>query len=69
MKSHNFGTIKGWKPLTNEEVMLSDIENFSITEAKMKDVYTEVPDGGQKSISVRWVITEQIDEGKLVFKA
>ena len=52
--------------LTNEEVMLSDKEKFSITETKMKElqtwkdnnVYTEVLVGGQKPIPVGFVIME-----------
>ena len=77
MKCVNFEVIRGWKNLTTEEVLWANTETFPVTEAKMQelqkwkdnDVYDEVPDNGQRRISVRWVITEKAECGKLIVQA
>ena len=51
--------------------MLSKVERFEITEAKLKklenwknnNVYQELDDENQNKISIRWVITEKLIDG------
>ena len=62
--------INGWKNI-NKEVLLSKVERFEITEAKLKElenwknnnVYQELDDENQNKISVRWAITEKEIDG------
>ena len=76
MKSVNFEAIPGWENL-NEEVLLCKGGTFEVAEAKLKElqnwrinkVYDEVDDEKQSSISVRWVLTEKMIEGKTQVKA
>ena len=76
MKSVNFKAIPGWENL-NEEVLLCKGGTFEVAEAKLKElqnwrinkVYDEVDDEKQSSISVRWVLTEKLIEGKTQVKA
>ena len=64
------------KILEEEEIFLA-FEKEEIIEAKMKEIeswYTngaveEVRDEGQTTMSIRWIITEKIKEGKKCCKA
>ena len=76
MKSVNFEAIPGWENF-NEEVLLCKVGTFEVAEAKLRElqnrrinkVYDEVDDEKQSSISVRWVLTEKMIEGKTQVKA
>ena len=71
LKSVNSETISGWENL-NEEVLLCKGRTFKVAEAKLKElqnwrinkVYDEVDDEKQSSISVGWVLTKTMIEGK-----
>src|SRR5215469_9519702 len=60
-----------------EEVWLGNSENEEILEAKLKEleswkenkVYKEVEDKDQKTLFIRWVISQKMKEGKQVWKA
>jgi hypothetical protein len=60
-----------------EEEILLGFEDKEVLEAKLKElrsweenkVYEEEKDRGQKTISIRWIITEKIKEGKRCCKA
>ena len=75
-KSEDFENINSWKNI-NEEVLLSKVERFEITEAKLKElhnsknnnVYQEPDDDNQNKTSRRWVITEKVIDGTLKPKA
>ena len=75
LKSVNSETISGWENL-NEKVLLCKGGTFKVAEAKLKElqnwrikkVYDEVDDEQQSSISVRWVLTEKLIEGKTQVK-
>ena len=75
MKSVNFEAIPGWENL-NEEVLLCKGETFEVAEAKLKELenwrinnlYDEVDDEKQSSISLSWVLTEKMIEGKTQVK-
>ena len=78
MQSIDFENIKDWKNIdSNEEVLWAKSEQYKVTEAKMLEidnwkkhnVYTEVPNDGERHITVRWVITEKVKEGVTVVKA
>ena len=68
---------ESWRIVPNEEEMLVCFASDKVKEAKDKelqnwndnDVYVEVDDIGQESISVRWVITEKIVKDEKVIKA
>ena len=70
IKSVNFEAIPGWETLNEgetfevAEVKLKKLENWRINK-----VYDEVDDEKQSSISVRWVLTEKMIEGKTQVKA
>ena len=59
-----------------EEVLLG-FESGEVLEAKMKEleswkeneVYREEKENGQKTISIRWIVTEKMKEGKRICKA
>ena len=76
MKSVNFEAIPGLENL-NEEVFLCKGGTFKVAVAKLNElqnwrinkVYDEVDDKKQSSISVRWVLTEKLIEGKTQVKA
>ena len=61
----------------DEEVLLCIGGTFEVAETKLKElenwrinkVYDEVDDEKQSSISVRWVVTEKMNEGKTRVKA
>ena len=65
------------KMLGEKEVWLGNWENEEILEAKLKElerlkenrVYKEVEDMGQKTLSIRWVISQKLKKGKQVWKA
>ena len=75
MKSVNFEAIPGWENL-NEEVLLCKGGSFEAAEAKLKELenwrinklYDEVDDEKQSSISLSWVLTEKMIEGKTQVK-
>ena len=52
---------------STEEVMKA--KEFEVQSWQENDVYEEVEDTGQEFISVRWVITEKLKDGKPVVKA
>src|SRR5215469_4233866 len=60
-----------------EEVWLGNWENEEILKAKLKEleswkenrVYKEVEDMDQKTLFIRWVISQKMKEGKQVWKA
>ena len=54
--------------LFNTDEVMSAKEN-EIENWKRNDVYEEVDDVGQKTLSVRWVVTEKIKKGKTIVKA
>jgi len=66
-----------WQPVEDEAEVLVLSASDCVFDAKLKEieswkennVFTEVEDRGQKTISVRWIITEKIKEGKPVTKA
>ena len=70
VKSVDFENINGWKNI-NEEVLLSKVERFKITEPKLKElenwknnnIYQELDDENQNKIPVRWIITEKVIDG------
>ena len=70
IKNVYFENVNGWKNI-NEEVLLSKVERFEITEAKLKElenwknknVYQELHDKNQNKISVRLVIRKKIIDG------
>ena len=69
MKSLNFENTSSWKNF-REEILLCEKESFEVTEAKLyelenwkqKKVFTEVDNEGKEIISVRWVLSEMIQE-------
>ena len=72
----NLRDYKDIREIDEEDALLcEDVEE--IREAKEKefqswkvnDVYEEVPEMGQKTISLRWVITDKIKDGKKICKA
>ena len=76
MKSVNFEAIPSWENL-NEEVLLCKGGTLKVAEAKLKGLehwrinilYDEVDDEKQSSISIKWVLTEKMIEGKTQVKA
>ena len=66
-----------WEVLSEETEMLVLFNTEAVSAAKDKevsswqnnDVYEEVDDVGQEYISVRWVITEKVKQGKPLIKA
>ena len=75
-KSEDFENINSWKNI-NEEVLISKVERFEITEAKLKElnnlknnnVHQELDYDNQNKTSRRWVITEKVIDGTLKPKA
>lgn len=66
-----------WKSLPDNEEVLVCTNTEAISEAKEKefhawmknDVFAEVEDEGQRSLSVRWIITEKERDGAQIVKA
>ena len=64
--------IMEWKEVESQEILISEAQtSFELPDAKLKelekwkrfDVYNEVPDNEQNTISVRWVCTTK--DGKV----
>ena len=72
-----FRDVQKWKPLPDENDVLITYENNKVTEAKKKEldnwqskkVYEEVEDKDQRTVSLRWVITEKMDNNLSIIKA
>ena len=73
----NYEDIGEMKDKDEEEEILLGFDEDEILDAKMKElksweennVFREEPNGGQRTISVRWIITEKYKEGKKQCKA
>ena len=69
--------IEEWEPVCEEVLLTNNLEKDSVQVAKQKEleswkannVYEEVGDEGQHSISCRWVITSKVVKGTAVTKA
>ena len=69
--------VRQMRSYIDEEVLLCIGGTFEVAETKLKElenwrinkVYDEVDDEKQSSISVRWVLTEKMNEGKTRVKA
>ena len=76
MRWVNLRDYKDIREIEEEDVLLcEDVEE--IRQAKERefqswkdnDVYEEVPNNGQKTVSLRWVLTDKIKDGKKICKA
>ncbi|XP_057314680.1 uncharacterized protein LOC130655883 [Hydractinia symbiolongicarpus] len=64
--------IESWQPINTEEALLSQVKfaDSDVLNAKIDEkVYENVENHGQKALSVRWVVTEKILNGKKKMKA
>lgn len=71
------GDFESWELIDDDEEVLVLFASDKVYEAKVKeldnwkdnDVFVEVEDRGQRCLSVRWVITDKVKEGKNIIKA
>jgi hypothetical protein len=69
--------VQKWRPIPDDEEVLVSSSNSAVFRAKCSEienwktnsVFEEVPDAGQRAISLRWVITEKIKDDNNVIKA
>ena len=69
--------VQKWRPIPDDEEVLVNSSSSDVFRAKCSEidnwksnsVFEEVPDAGQRAISLRWVITEKIIEDRHVTKA
>ena len=74
---YDFDKIDDLRNVPDSAEMIVMFNNDKVTEAKEKeianwrenDVFEEVPDEGQKKLSVRWVITEKVKSDERIIKA
>jgi hypothetical protein len=72
-----YRNIQKWRPINDDcEVLFSSVDDRAyqskleeLANWKDNDVFQEVDDVGQRSISLRWVITEKVKDGNSVVKA
>ena len=73
----NLNEVKDLSPVQKETEMFVFFNNHQVIQAKEKemknwiqnDVFEAVENKGQRYISVRWVVTEKVKEGKTITKA
>ena len=72
----NIWEYQNFRLIPEEEILIGEFDDGRIMESKMEEiknwerhgVFEEVRNKGQRTINTRWVVTEEMKEGKVVCK-